>query len=443
MTTSQASVVVEDLHQQNAEPSLQQSPRRWWLLLLLFTAMLIGYAHRGALSVAVAASSMTGDLHLSEASIGVLLSAFFWVYAFTQVPAGWVVDRFGVGRAYSLGFAFWSVTSALTGFTTGFASLLGLRVAVGAGQAIAFPATSRAVANWFRERERGTVTGIYLTGVRFGTALINLVGAYFLARYSWKLFFIVIGLMPLIWLLPWWKFLGRWESPTPGAQSASQSSVSFLKSLSMMRQRSVLGIFLGFFAYDYAWFVFITWLPRYLKKERGFTDSEMGIYSAVPFLIMSVIIVLSGMLSDRLVDCGCDETRTRKIFVLIGLAIGCLIVPAGIVTDKMTAVWLLTISLSGLGIASPNTWTLTQAVCQKKIVGTVSGIQNFGGNVGGILAPALTGFIAHATDSFALALGLTGAVLVGGMVAYWFLVSDKVEVNEGRAVERIGGRDVR
>ena len=191
MTTSQASVVLENLHQQDVEPSLQQSPRRWWLLLLLFTAMLISYAHRGGLSVAVAASSMTEDLHLSEAGIGVLLSAFFWIYAFTQVPVGWIVDRFGVRRAYSLGFALWSLTSALTGFATGFASLVGLRIALGAGQAISFPATSRAVANWFQERERGTVTGIYLTGVRFGTALINLVGAYFLVRYDWKLFFIL------------------------------------------------------------------------------------------------------------------------------------------------------------------------------------------------------------------------------------------------------------
>lgn len=433
MTTSQASVVLENLQQQDAEPSLQQSPRRWWLLLLLFTAMLISYAHRGALSVAVASSSMTEDLQLSEASIGVLLSGFFWIYAFTQVPAGWVVDRFGVRWAYSLGFAFWSLTSALTGFATGFASLLGLRIALGAGQAISFPATSRAVANWFRERERGTVTGIYLTGVRFGTALINLVGAYFLARYDWKLFFVVIGLVPLIWLLPWSKFLGEWETPAGRARPATTSNVSFFSSLSLVRHRSVLGIFLGFFAYDYAWFVFITWLPRYLKKERGFTDAEMGIYSAAPFLMMSVIIVLSGLLSDALVRRGYRETRTRKIFVLIGLAVGCLIVPAGMVADKMTAVWLLTVSLCGLGIASPNTWTLTQAVCAKRIVGTVSGIQNFGGNIGGILAPALTGFIAHATNSFALALGLTGAVLIAGMLAYWFLVSDTVEVNEAPA----------
>lgn len=414
----------------SSTPSLKHSPQRWWLLVLLFTAMLISYLHRSALSVAVGAksSSMTSDLQLSEASIGVLLSGFFWVYSFMQVPSGWLVDRFGVKRAYSLGFAFWSLTSACTGFVNSFATLIGLRIALGAGQAISFPASSRAVANWFQQRERGTVTGIYLTGVRLGTALASVLGTYFLARYNWKLFFIVIGLVPLIWLLPWWRFLTRWET-TPTEQSATlNKTTSFIDGLALLRKRSVFGIFLGFFAYDYAWFVFITWLPRYLTKERGFTDDEMAVYSAAPFVLMSAIIIVAGLLSDWLVRQGREETRVRKIFILVGLAVGCLIVPAGMVSDKMTAVWLLTISLCGLGICSPNTWTLTQAVCHKKIVGTVSGIQNFGGNLGGILAPALTGFIVHTTGSFALALGLVGVVLVIGMLAYWFLIAGKVEV---------------
>lgn len=414
----------------SSTPSLKHSPQRWWLLVLLFTAMLISYLHRSALSVAVGAksSSMTSDLQLSEASIGVLLSGFFWVYSFMQVPSGWLVDRFGVKRAYSLGFAFWSLTSACTGFVNSFATLIGLRIALGAGQAISFPASSRAVANWFQQRERGTVTGIYLTGVRLGTALASVLGTYFLARYNWKLFFIVIGLVPLIWLLPWWRFLTRWETTHTEQSATLNKTTSFIDGLALLRKRSVFGIFLGFFAYDYAWFVFITWLPRYLTKERGFTDDEMAVYSAAPFVLMSAIIIVAGLLSDWLVRQGREETLVRKIFILVGLAVGCLIVPAGMVSDKMTAVWLLTISLCGLGICSPNTWTLTQAVCHKKIVGTVSGIQNFGGNLGGILAPALTGFIVHTTGSFALALGLVGVVLVIGMLAYWFLIAGKVEV---------------
>jgi ACS family glucarate transporter-like MFS transporter len=409
-------------------PALRDSRQRWWLLVLLFSAMFISYAHRSALSVA--APFISADLNLSKVEMGVLLSSFFWVYAFMQMPAGWVVDRFGVRRAYSLGFVFWSLASALTGLGGGMASLLGLRIATGAGQAITFPASSRACANWFPQRERGTVTGVYLTGVRMGAALVSWLGAYFLARYSWKLFFLLIGLTPLIWLLPWNRSLGKWETRATEPQNVQTKSTSFLESLQLLRYRSVFGIFLGFFAYDYAWYVFLTWLPSYLKDERKFTTSEMGIYSATPLVAMSIIIILAGVLSDWLVKKGKDERLVRKAFIITGLAIGCLIVPAGMVADKMTAVWLLTISLCGLGLASPNTWTLTAAVCQKKIVGTVAGIQNFGGNLGGIIAPALTGFIAHKTKSFALALGVTGAVLVVGMAAYWFLIGEEVKVDE-------------
>jgi MFS family permease len=387
--------------------------------------MLISYVHRSALSVA--APFISADLNLSKTEVGVLLSSFFWIYAFMQIPAGWIVDRFGVRRAYSLGFIFWSLASTLTGFGVGMASLLGLRIATGAGQAITFPASSRACANWFPQRERGTVTAVYLTGVRLGAALTSWIGAYFLARYSWKLFFLIIGLVPLIWLLPWNRFLRKWETPATEPQSAQTNRSSFFEGLLLLRHRSVFGIFLGFFAYDYAWYVFLTWLPTYLKDERKFTTSEMGIYSATPLVAMSVIIVMAGLLSDWLVKRGRNERFVRKAFIIVGLAIGCLIVPAGLVADKMTAVWLLTISLCGLGLASPNTWTLTAAVCQKKIVGTVAGIQNFGGNLGGIIAPALTGFIAHKANSFALALAVVGAVLVAGMLAYWLLINEEVE----------------
>src|SRR3989454_5765788 len=128
-------------------PALRDSSQRRWLLVLLFSAMLISYVHRSALSVA--APFMSKDLNLSKAEIGILLSSFFWLYSFMQIPAGWFVDRFGVRRAYSLGFVFWSLAATMTSLASGVASLLGLRVALGIGQSITFPASSRAVANWF------------------------------------------------------------------------------------------------------------------------------------------------------------------------------------------------------------------------------------------------------------------------------------------------------
>jgi len=407
-------------------PSLKDSPQRWLLMALLIASMIFCYAHRGALSVAT--PYMIKDLGISKAQMGILLSAFFWVYSFLQMPAGWLVDRFGVRRAYAFGYAFWSLASILTGFAKSLPMLVALRVWLGVGQAVAFPASARAVANWFQDRERGTATGSYLVGVRLGTALIAWVGAWFLARYDWKLFFIVTGLIPLLWLFPWMAFLRKWEVvETPSNSAAPKKQASFMESLMLLRHRTVFGIFLGFFAYDYAWFVFLTWLPGYLVMERKFTAVEMGIYSSVPYLAMSVIIFCAGVLSDWMVRRFGNEPRVRKAFIITGLLIGCLIVPAGMVEDKMTAVWLLTISLCGLGLASPNTWTLTQALCAKNTVGTISGIQNFGGNVGGIIAPALTGFIAQATGSFALALGITGGVLVVGILAYWLLIDERVE----------------
>ena len=261
------------------------------------------------------------------------------------------------------------------------------------------------------------------------TALVNAVGALFLARYSWRLFFLIIGLAPLIWLLPWNRFLQQWETTSTATERKNDAAeLPFLQTLTLLRRRTVLGIFLGFFAYDYVWFVFITWLPEYLF-ERKFSPQEMAVYSSVPYLPMSAIIIVAGILSDWLVRGGLEEKRVRRRFIIAGLAIGCLIVPAGLVSNKMLAVVFLTISLCGLGICSPNTWTLTQAVCEKRIVGSVSGIQNFGGNVGGIIAPALTGFIAHVTNSFALAFAVAGGVLVIGMLAYGFLVKEEVSLS--------------
>jgi len=397
-------------------------------MALLVVAMIACYAHRGTLSVA--APFMIKELNLSTSMMGVLLSAFFWSYSFMQLPAGLAVDRYGVKVSYALGYAFWSLAAAVTGFAHNLMTLVLVRMSLGIGQAVAFPASGRAVAQWFHDRERGIVTATYLTGVRLGQALIALVGALLLAKYGLKFFFLITGLVPLLWLFPWYRFLNKWEEPRSDLDNSTQSSsqkASIAQSLRLLKQRSVLGILLGFFAYDYAWFVYLTWLPGYLVMERGFSAREMGIYSAVPYVAMSGIILLSGFASDWLIRRGRPEIQVRKMFIIVGLLIGCLIVVAGMVEDKLTAVWLLTISLCGLGVCSPNTWTLTQAICSKNIVGTVSGIQNFGGNLGGILAPALTGYIAHTTQSFALALTVAGAILVVGILSYCFLISRKVD----------------
>lgn len=401
---------------------------RWWLAALLTSGMTLCYAQRGTLSIA--APFMIRELGINTETMGLMLSAFSWCYCFMQVPSGWIVDRFGVRRAYALGFALWSIACALTGAFRNIASIMFFRIMMGVGQSVAFPASARAVANWFPDTERGLVNSSYLTGVRLGQALVNAAGVGLIALYGWRIFFVLSGLVPLLWIVPWMSTLRRWEAPMSKVRGSAPSRFTFASSFGLLRHRTVLGTFLGFFAYDYVWFVFVFWLPGYLRLERHFTPAQMAFHSSVPFLVMSVVIVLSGIVTDRLIASGRSELRVRKTFIAIGFAIAMAIVPAGLVNDNATSVWLLVLSLSGIGVAAPNTWSLTQACCTKRVVGTVSGIQNFGGNVGGIIAPWLTGAIAHRTGSFVPAFVLCGFLLVGGTLAYWLLMNERVDSAE-------------
>jgi ACS family D-galactonate transporter-like MFS transporter len=400
--------------------------RRWWLVGLLVSGMTFCYAQRGTLSVA--APFIIRDLAINTETMGLMLSAFSWCYAFMQVPSGWIVDRFGVRRAYACGFGLWSIACALTGAFRSIAAIMFFRIAMGVGQSVAFPASARAVANWFPDTERGLVNSSYLIGVRLGQALINAAGVGLIALYGWRMFFIVSGLAPLVWIVPWLMGLRRWETPgtTAGGRTIS-NRFTFASSFGLLRHPTVLGTFLGFFAYDYVWFVFVYWLPGYLRLERHFTPAQMAFHASVPFLVMSVVIVLSGIVSDRLIAAGFRELRVRKTFIAIGFALALAIVPAGLVRDNGTSLWLLLTSLCGLGVCAPNTWSITQACCSKRVVGTVSGIQNFGGNVAGIIAPWLTGAIAYRTGSFAAAFALCGFILAGGALAYWLLMNETVD----------------
>jgi len=343
------------------------------------------------------------------------------------VPSGWIVDRFGVGRAYACGFGLWSIACALTGAFRGIPAIMFFRVTMGVGQSVAFPASARTVANWFPDTERGLVNSSYLIGVRLGQALVNAAGVGLIAVYGWRMFFVVSGLAPLLWIVPWMMVLRRWEAPGTSAAAPTVSHrFTFASSFGLLRHPTVLGTFLGFFAYDYVWFVFAYWLPGYLRLERHLAPAQMAFHASAPFLVMSIVIVLSGFTTDRLIAAGFRELRVRKTFIAIGFAIAMAIVPAGLVHDNGTSVWLLLTSLCGLGLAAPNTWSITQACCTKRLVGTVSGIQNFGGNVAGIIAPWLTGAIAHRTGSFASAFVLCGFILIGGALAYWLLMNENV-----------------
>jgi ACS family D-galactonate transporter-like MFS transporter len=414
------------------DPTADPSPRRWILLGFLTTAMFFCYVHRQAL--AIAAPFMMKDLGLNNAAIGLLLSAFFWSYSFAQVPAGWLIDRYGIGRVYTIGFAIWTAAVTLTSIPSTIAALIAIQLFLGIGQGVPFTASARAVANWFPAGERGGATGLYLAGNRVGQAAIGAIGPALILAYGWRAFFVIAGLGGTIWLVAWLFSIRLWE---PGEATAAQTpttmhtKLSLRQSLQLLRDRRIAGVFLGYFAYDYVWFLLLRWMPVYLTVERKFGPREVALANSVPFIVAALLIVPAGMAGDIFVRRGWDEVTVRKIFITSGMLMACLIVPAAFVHNNIASAWLLACAACSLGAAGPHSWLLTQAICPKQVVATASGIQNFGGNIGGIIAPAITGLIAHQTGNSALPFSIAGLVLLCGIACYWILIPKTCPVSAG------------
>jgi ACS family D-galactonate transporter-like MFS transporter len=300
-----------------------------------------------------------------------------------------------------------------------------VQLLLGLGQGVPFPASARAVANWVPAGGRGGATGLYLAGNRLGQAVIGAIGPAIILAWNWRGFFVITGLAGIVWLAAWLFSIRLWE-PACGSSRAQEERTrterSFRQSLGLFRDRRIAGVALGYFADDYVFFLLLSWMPVYLTIERKFGPREMALANSIPFALVAVLIIPAGMAGDLFVRLGYNEVTVRKALITVGLLVGGLIVPAALVKDNVTSAWLLAGAVCGLGTAAPNAWLLTQAICPKDVVATASGIQNFGGNLGGIVAPALTGLIAHQTGNSALAFCIAGGILVFGIACYWVLI---------------------
>jgi ACS family D-galactonate transporter-like MFS transporter len=257
-----------------------------------------------------------------------------------------------------------------------------------------------------------------------GQAAVLALGPVVIAACGWRAFFWISGFLGVIWLAPWTLSMRMWDcyGETSSIGRRVFTPVELRKSVQLLRNRRMIGVFLGYFAYDYVWYLFLTWMPGYLTLDRKFGAREMAIYSSAPYFVAPVVVIIAGILGDSLIRLGWNEITARKSLITAGMSIGCLIIPAGFVEDHVVSAWLLGGAICGLGLAGPNSWALTQAICPKPAVATATGIQNFGGNLGGVVAPALTGFIAQETRSFAYAFVIAGAILLFGIACYWLLI---------------------
>jgi MFS transporter, ACS family, D-galactonate transporter len=392
--------------------------RRWSVVVLLCLGMVIAYVDRTSLSVAIAVPEFRSYFHLTDSERGLMNSAFFWSYALLQVPAGWVVDRYGVRYPYAISFVFWSAVAALTGLSQTVSQLFVLRLLLGVGEAIVAPASLRWIRMNIEEKQRGLAMGIYMSGTKIGPAVGAPIAAYLIAAFGWRSMFFLTGLACLIWVAPWLMLVGR-DRGIAVVSTNAQPQVPFSR---VLTSRPMWGILIGTFAYSCYLYFCVTWLPAYFKEQRHLSLELMGLYTMFSFAGMAIATIAAGWAADRFIARGRDPVTVRKAFTITGLLLAATEVFGVAATSADTALFFAMFSMAGMGVATANYWALTQTVMPGQAIGRIGGLQNMASNLAGVAAPILTGWLIQRTGSYDAPMEAIGVLLLLGALSYAVLV---------------------
>jgi MFS transporter, ACS family, D-galactonate transporter len=401
---------------------------RWGIVGLLCAGMMIAYFDRENLSVALAdkesAASLQNSLQLSDSHRGALNSAFFWSYAALQIPAGWVVDRYGVKFPFAIGFLFWSLTSAATALAGSMRQLLGLRVLLGVGESVTTPAGMRWIRFHCPESQRGLVVGLYMAAAKVGPGLGAPIAAWLIAHSGWRMMFVVLGLGGLAWLAPWLKLVQDDDREIEAAQvrKAPAARVPFLR---VIASPVIWGTIVGTFCYQYFVYFCMTWMPSYFVDRHNLSLKSSAWYTMFSFIGMAAVATLAGWAADRLIARGGDPVRVRKAFTIAGFLVASTELIGAYSDSPSVSLFFAVFSLSGLGLTTANYWALTQTLIPGAAVGRIVGIQNCAANLPGIVAPLLTGWLKQATGGYTAPMQAIWVFLLAGVASYLFLVRAK------------------
>ena len=408
--------------------------RRGWIALLIFTVVIINYIDRIALSVA--AKPIVAEFGFSPVQMGYLFSGFLWTYVVCLVPLGLMVERIGAKNMVGGGIAIWSTATALTAATGGFVSILLARLAMGASEATTFPACGRVIREWFPERERGFVTTLFNGGSSAGPAIGAILTAALVTAFDWRTAFIVLGAIGFVWLAAWWTWYGSpeqvdWLSKVEQAkilserngEGANTSQAPQPSSLGyLLSQRSVWGLVVTQACLVYTAYLFLTWLPTYLQSTRELSTMNTGYFTAVPYLVSVIFGVIIARTSDRLLSSASVQAGHRRNFIAAMAILAMLILLAPLVSNIWQLVCVLTLVLTGSNTGAGLNFTLASDLLRNpRDVSRVVAITAFGGNLFGLIAPIITGYVVSGTGGYAWAFRIAAVLLFCGCLATLFL----------------------
>ena len=407
-------------------------PARWLMVGLCFVAISVNYTDRA--NLAVAAPSIQHALGLGDTTMGFVLGSFFWTYALMQMPAGWLVDRYGARLMFPIAVCWWSLFTAATALANSAASLIGFRLLLGAGEAGGYPASARVVSRWFPSEERGFASSIFDSGSRVGNLAAIPLCAWLISAFGWRTSFVVTGLLGFIWAVAWlaiYRKPERHPDVTPEALRELESQRrttapegTAIPWVSLFRYRTIWGMMIGFFCLNFTIYFFITWFPTYLMESRHFSLKQFGTWGLIPGLISIPGGWLGGVTSDWLYRRGWSLTAARKTCLVGGMLLSSVITLAAVVPAAWMALALFGLAYASLAFTAASIWSLPGDVAPTRAqVASIGGIQNFASNLAGVVTTSFTGVMLTITHgSFVIPLATAGVLCLVGAATYLFVV---------------------
>lgn len=413
---------------------------RYGILALIAIGTMINYLDRTLLSVA--APTMSKDLGLNPATMGIVFSAFSWSYALAQIPGGVLLDRIGVRLTYFLSVGFWSLFTVFQGLAGGLSSLLAFRLGLGAAEAPCFPANSRVLVSWFPQRERARANSVYSVGMYFGIAFLSPLLFWITAEYGWRMLCYSIGGVGIVFAFIWLRLYrdpkeSRWanaaelEEITAGGAiiSSERTPFAWRDVVWLMKQRQIFGASIGQFATNSTLVFFLTWFPTFLATERHMAWLKVGFFAVLPFIAASIGVLVAGQVSDYIVRRSGSATLGRKLPIVGGLLLSSTIVAAAFLKSDAMVIAVLSLAFFGQGMSNLG-WTLISEVAPARLVGLTGGLFNFCTNLAGIITPIIIGIVVAKTGSFFGGLAFIAVVAVIGALSYTFLVGEVRRIEE-------------
>jgi len=404
--------------------------KRYAVVFVLFLLSMITFVDRVCISAAK--EPITGEMGLSDAAMGFIFSAFALGYAIAQIPSGWFADKAGPRVALTAVVAVWSVMTALTGAAWSFVSLVAIRLIFGMAEAGAFPGSARAICNWLPTGERGRANGVLFSGSRLGAAFSFPLLAWMLTRWHWRTSFLMLGGVGMVWAV-FWVFWFRDQPAKPVPDDAAPVAAAGGLSAILRSRPMVLAMF-QYFAGNFTFFICLSWMLPYLKKQYHLGDSQAAGYAMAPLFVGATSQWLAGWLVDRIYR---SQYRawSRRVPGIVGFALAAV----GIVfvtsanSPGAAAAWF-TLAVFGADMTISPSWVFCADIAGKDL-GRVSGAMNMFGNIGSFVSANAFPFLERVTGS-ASTYFLTAAVLNVIAIACWFNMRS-VEEKEP-ATERVG-----